>query len=173
MAGATIRTPIRDCHTTLALVAIAAAAGAGALLAAAGARLVVVPAPRDALAATPGTALELLRHNLPVALWPLALVALGWPAMTGVRRVGDALVLAQLAGHGALIGSALAQHGELWRYLPHLPLECLAIAVPAAAWRQARTGTPDTATQLARVGAAVAALLAVAALIETYLVPLP
>ena len=41
--------------------------------------------PHDALAAPPRTALALLAHNAPVALWPLALIALGWHAIAVAR----------------------------------------------------------------------------------------
>jgi hypothetical protein len=136
-------------------------------------RLINAPPPRDALTAAPGTALELLMHNAPVALWPLTLVALGWPALLGMRRVGDVLVAGQLAGHGAIVGSALAQQPELWRYLPHLPPEWLALALPAATWMQTRAGTPRNPRRLIATAAAASALLALAAGLETYLVPLP
>jgi hypothetical protein len=153
--------------------ALVAAALAGALLAAAGVRVITVPAPHDALAPTPDTALALLAHNAGVALWPLALVAVGWPGLAGVRGLGDALVAGHFVGHGALVGSALAQQPGMWRYLPHLPFELLALALPAAAWLAARTSTRHPLTQLVRVGAAVLGLLTIAALLETYAVPLP
>jgi hypothetical protein len=164
-----------DVNRTSALTggALFAAALVGALLEAAGVGGITVPAPRDALAARPGTALTLFAHNAGVALWPLALVALGWPALAWVRGVGDALVAGQLVGHGALLGSALAQQPELWRYLPHLPFELLALALPAAAWITARTSTRRPPTELVGVAAAVLGLLALAALLETYAVPLP
>jgi hypothetical protein len=155
------------------VLAMALAAGAGALAERVGLRLITTPAPRDALAATPRTVLELVAHNLPVALWPVALIFLGWPALPVVRRVGDALVAGQLLGHGALVGNAVAQHPGLWRYLPHLPLEWLALALPAALWAQARAGTTIRAAAIALVGLRVMLLLWLAAIAETYLVPLP
>lgn len=154
-------------------LALWAATGAGTGLALAGVHLITVPAPRDALEPNLATAMELFAHNALVALWPLALTALGWHGLTGIRLVGDALLAAQLVAHGLLVGSALGQHPETWRYLPHLPLEWLAIATPAAAWLTARRGRParPAATTLAAgAGACVAALLG-AAPIETYLVP--
>src|SRR5215203_5118537 len=95
---------------------------AGAALTSAGVHLVVARAPRDALEPSLDTASGLLAHNSLVALWPLALVALGWPALAGVRLGGDALIAAQLLSHGLIVGSALGQHRDMWRYLPHLPL---------------------------------------------------
>jgi hypothetical protein len=116
---------------------------------------------------------ELVAHNLPVAVWLLALVALGWPALPGARRVGDALVVGQLLGHGALVGNALAQHPGLWRYLPHLPLEWLALATPVAVWARARAGRRIGAVAAGLAALRVAGLLGLAAIVETYLVPLP
>jgi hypothetical protein len=115
------------------------ATGAGAALALAGAPLMRATAPHDALRAEMSTTLELLAHNAPVALWPLALVALGWPALAGARWLGDLMIAAQLLGHGLLVGAQLAQEPDTWRYLPHLPLEWLALAIPVAAWQHART----------------------------------
>ena len=84
-----------------------------------------VDAPRDALQASPATAVDLLVHNTLVALWPLALVALDWPQLRGARTAGDVLVAGQLALHGLLVGAAVGQQPSLWRYLPHLPAEWL------------------------------------------------
>jgi len=130
-------------------------------------------APRDALPARPETLVELLAANVPVALWPLALVALGWPAMTGVRVAGDLLIAAQLLGHGLLVGAALATHPSLWRFLPHLPLEWAALAVPAGTWLAARLrpGRTDH-RELMQAGLLTGALLIVAAAVETYAVPI-
>jgi hypothetical protein len=163
----------RASSSIAALAALTVAAGLGALLAQAGVRVITAPAPRDVLAATPRTVFELVAHNLPVALWPLALIALGWPALPGARRVGDALVAGQLLGHGAIAGNALAQQPGLWRYLPHLPVEWLALALPVAAWAQARAGRSFGAVGVVRVSGRVVALLVLAAIVETYLVPLP
>jgi hypothetical protein len=154
---------------------------AGTALTLAGAHVWHAPAPRPALDATPRVVGELMANNTPVALWPLALIALGWPALTGARLAGDALVTAQLLGHGLLVGAAVGQHPGLWRYLPHLPLEWLALAIPAAAWHTARRrarptppATPPVAAvrRLGPLAGAALALLALAAAIETYLTPI-
>jgi hypothetical protein len=155
--------------TTALLIAAAIAAAA---LSTAGADLFNIGAPHDALPATLTTARSLLVHNALVALWPLALVGLGWPHIPGARHVGDALIGGQLLAHGALIGTALAQHPELWRYLPHLPAEAIAITAPAATWLHARRGErPNTPRMLAHATTAIV-LLVVAALLETYAVPI-
>lgn len=129
-------------------------------------------APHDALPATAATFTELIAHNAPVALWPLALVLIGWPALRGVRLLGDALVAAQLLGHGLLVGVALASYADLWRYLPHLPLEWLALALPAATWLDARRRNSQPALPVGIAATACAAAMIGAAALETYLVPL-
>src|SRR5262245_54659571 len=95
-------------------------------------------APHDALPATAATYGELLAHNVPVALWPAALVLIGWPYLRGVRQAGDAIISVQLLSHGLFVGVAVGARADLWRYLPHLPLEWLGLALPAAAWLHAR-----------------------------------
>jgi hypothetical protein len=167
-------TPPHPAHTVaLAAAALLAGAAIGAALDAAGTPLVEAPTPRDALPASATTALELLTHNARVALWPLLLVALDWPKRPVTRLIGDALVAGHLIGHGAVIGSALAQQPGLWRYLPHLPLEWLAIALPAATWLAARSAAigPKHGV-LAITAALILVTLALAALTEIYLVPL-
>jgi len=150
---------------TTALGALAVTANVGALR---------TPAPHDALAATLTTTAQLIAHNAIVAPWPLALTALGWADLPGARRVGDALIAAQLLGHGLVVGGALASHPDMWRYLPHLPAEWLALAIPAGTWVAARTGPPGQPRprQLATAGAASLCAVVAAAVLETYLVPL-
>lgn len=125
--------------------------------------------PRDALPARLETAAALFAHNAPVALWPLALTALGWAAIPIARQVADALITGHLLAHGLLVGNALNSHPDVWHYLPHLPVEWVALALPAAAWIAARR-TSDVA--LPTTGALTALALAAAALLETYAVPL-
>jgi hypothetical protein len=157
-------------HAYLTLWAVTAA---GATLGIAGVHMFAASAPHDALPATPGTAAALLAHNAPVALWPLALIALGWPRLRGARAAGHALVAGQLLAHGLMVGNALGQHPALWRYLPHLPLEWLALATPAGAWLATRRDTPASRQWLGHSLAAAVGVLALAAIVETYLVPLP
>jgi hypothetical protein len=162
------------CYLSLWLATLA-----GAALTLVGAPLGHVDAPRPALEPTLTTAGGLLGHNALVALWPLALLALGWSELAGARLFGDALIAAQLLAHGLLVGSALGQHPQIWRYLPHLPVEWLGLAIPAGAWltaRHPRPGRPDPATAkrtlVLPAAAAGLAALAGAAAIETYLAPL-
>jgi hypothetical protein len=155
----------------LAFAIVFAAALASAALTFAGVRLASVGAPYDALPDTPAIAAELLAHNAVVALWPLALVELGWPRLRGFRWFGDVLIAGQLLGHGALIGTALAQRPELWRYLPHLPVEVVALAVPAGAWLSTRSGAHRSRRHALLQTMSVIGLLMVAAGLETYAVP--
>ena len=141
----------------------------GALLAAAGLVELTSGAPRDALPARLEIVVDLAAHNALVALWPAGLIAVGWAAIPVARTVGDILVAGQLAGHGLLVGSALGTHPGLWRYLPHLPLEWLALALPAAAWATARRNEPPLLIPTVLL---TALLIAGAALLETFAVPI-
>ena len=76
----------------------------------------------------------------------------------------------QLLGNGLIVGNAIAQHPDLVRYLPHLPLEWAALSAPVAAWLAARSDRPWSAANT--IAFTLAALVAAAA-VETYLVPLP
>ena len=155
------------------LIGLIAAAAVGAGLSCTGVRVLDAQRPHDALSTEPATVLDLLAHNARVALWPLLLVALAWSRMRITRLVGDALVAGHVLGHGALLGSALAQRPELWRYLPHLPFEWLAIALPVAAWSTARRGPGRPGSWgLVALATLVLVLLALAAIVETYAVPL-
>ena len=152
---------------------ISAATAAGALLGVAGLALIVARSPHDALTANASTALTLLRFNAVVALWPLTLLALGWDRIPYAGHLGDVLVRAQLVGNGLLAGNALGEHPALWRYLPHLPLEWQAIAIPVAAWvATRRADVLYGRQQLLVVATGSLALLTAAAVVETYLVPI-
>jgi hypothetical protein len=144
-------------------------AGGGMHLA--GLDLIRIGEPTDALTPSPETAAELFVHNALVAAWPLALVGLHWPEIPVVRWVGDALVGSQLLVHGLVVGNAVGQRPELWRYLPHLPLEWLGLALPAATWAAAERGVVDDVGLIAAAAATTAALAAAAA-VETWTVPL-
>jgi hypothetical protein len=133
-----------------------------------------VGAPHLALAATPATAVALVTHNLPVAVWPLGLVAIGWACTPALRRFGDGLITGQVVAHGLIVGGALGQQPVLWRYLPHLPVEWLAIAAPVGSWLYARSradGTPNRRQLLAVAGVTLLATT-VAAGAETFLTPI-
>jgi hypothetical protein len=160
--------PAAACRAYLALWATTAA---GAGISAAGIHILTVTGPYNAIEPDLETASGLLAHNLPIALWPLALVALEWPQRRVTRAAGDALISGQLAVHGLIVGTALAQQPTLWRYLPHLPAEWLGLALPAAAWLVARH-TPATRCRVLTCALGSVAALTVAAALETWAVPL-
>ena len=136
--------------------------------------MIATPAPHDALPATSGTAGGLLAHNAPVALWPLALVALGWPRLPAARRVGDVLVAGQLVAHGVLVGNALGQHPACGATCRTCRSNGSRSPLPAGAWLTARTQrTLRRGTWLVQLAVAAVGVLALAAIVETYLVPLP
>jgi hypothetical protein len=129
--------------------------------------------PHDAIDDSPGAVAALFAHNAAVAWIPLGLAALGWDRARSLHLTGDAVVLASLIANGAVVGYALARAGpELAAYLPHLPFEWTAIALPAGAWLCLRRGCPDPWALLLQTLALSAAALLVAALIEVYAVPL-
>ncbi|GEM_PF-5796815 len=157
--------------TRIAVAGLLASGVLAAIGAFAGWNVIAVDPPHDALPADVVTFVALLRHNLVVTLWPLALVVLGWAAIPVIRRVGDALVAGQVMLHGAVVGSALVQQPAIWRFLPHLPFEFAALVLPAAAWIVARQAATVSFARALAVALAVVALLVIAALIETYGTP--
>jgi hypothetical protein len=129
--------------------------------------------PHDAIADSPGTVATLFAHNAAVAWIPLGLAAIGWDRTRGLQMTGDLVVLASLIANGAAVGYALSRTGfELVAYLPHLPFEWSAIALPAGAWLCLRRAyTQRRALLLRTLGLSAAALL-LAAVIEVYAAPL-
>jgi hypothetical protein len=89
-----------------------------------------------------------------------------------IARAGfDVLLTVVLTGNMAVIGAALGAYGpQLGPWLVHLPLELAALATPAGAYLQARR-TRIRHLALLTIAALTCALLAVAALAETYLTP--
>ena len=161
----------RSLALALAGLGASGALGALAVLAAPALGAALYPEAPHATLAGAGAALELLARNSAVALWPLCLLALDWHEIPGARRLGDGLVAAQLALHGASVGAALATWPELVRWLPHLPAEYGVIALPCAAWIGARHGRPPARGELGRVSAAALCLLCLAAALETWGTP--
>ncbi len=129
--------------------------------------------PHDAIKDSPGAVASLFAHNAAVAWIPLALAAIGWDRTPGLQLTGDLVVGASLIANGAVVGYAIARTGpELAAYLPHLPFEWSAIALPAGAWLCLRRGYPDRRALLLQTLGLSAASLLVAALLEVYAVPL-
>lgn len=166
----TTRTPLgaaaAACFAALALSAIAAAV-VGELIG------VDPDSPRDALHGSLGEIVSLAAHNAGVALLPLGLLAIGWDQLRGVEYGGDALVAGMIIANGVSIGLGFARAGlELFAYLPHLPLEWAALALPAGAWFVFRARPPrDRAQTLVYVAALTGLLVALAAVVESMTVP--
>lgn len=116
-------------------------------------------------------ALALLAHNLPIATWPILLGVTGAHRNSRGRRAADVLVLTTLVANTAPVGAALGAYGlELLPYLPHVPIEWAGLALGASAWAIQRRRAM-TVLEGAAIGAGVAALLLVAAAVETWCVP--
>jgi hypothetical protein len=130
-------------------------------------------APHDAIEDSAAAVGSLILHNAAVVLIPFALLALGWERMPGIRHLGDGVVIASLLGNGAVVGYAFARAGlGLAAYLPHLPFEWGAIAIPAGTWFVFRRATPgDPPGLLLRALGASALALVIAAVLEVYAVP--
>lgn len=105
-------------------------------------------------------------HNASIALWPLAGIAIDLHN-SRLARLLDIFLAATLAGNAAIIGMALSAYGaRLLPFLPHLPLELLGLALPAAAWAAGRRGASP-----ARVGAIAwqtVGVLLLASVVEAY-----
>jgi len=113
--------------------------------------------------------LAIFAHNLPIAAWPMLLPPMGAHRSSRARRVADALVVVSLAGNALPVGAALGAYGvRVIPYLPQLPIEWAGLACGPAWWLLARRralGARGTAVWLA----ITSALIAAAALVETYL----
>jgi hypothetical protein len=154
----------------LAWAAMWVLTGIGALVGALLPRLAPVGHPHPTLHGTAGDAVAIAVSNARVLSAPFLLALFGFPAHRRSRQLGDVLVAGLLAGNALRLGLALGADGQaLLPYVPQLPVEWLAAALSAAAWLDLRTG-PRTQTTIAYV-AAVLALVAVAAVIETTCTP--
>lgn len=130
--------------------------------------------PHDSIDPNAAAVVSLFLHNAAVATMPLALLALGWDQIPIVKNLADGLVAVVVIANGAVVGYAFARAGlALLPYLPHLPFEWTAIAIPAGAWFSFRLQPPvDRRSSLVRaVGPTTLALL-IAALLEAVATPL-
>lgn len=110
-------------------------------------------------------------HNLPICAWPLLLTPIGAHRRRMGRLTGDLLVGGCVAVNALPVGAALGAYGRaLLPYVPQLPVEWAGLAAGAGWWLCARRRAPGRRDALAWAGA-VAAVLLVAALIETWGVP--
>ena len=94
------------------------------------------------------------------------------PLMSALTATVDAVLALAVAANVALVGSALGAYGERMAVamLPHGPLELAAYALALALYLRARRG-PITARHALDVGAVCLGGLALAALLETFVVP--
>lgn len=118
-----------------------------------------------------GHVLALSAHNLPIAAWPLLLGVIGAHRQRIARLGADVLVAVAMFVNTAPVGAALAAYGaRLIAFVPQLPLEWAALALGAAAWLCQRERALKPRQALAMLGA-IAALVAIAAALETIAVP--
>lgn len=114
----------------------------------------------------------ILVHNLRVLAAPVILVAARWSEQRVTCLLGDVIVAAIVVGSPLMVGAALGRHGtDLLRYLPHVPLEWLALSIAAATWLTARVTGRLSARVLAAYATAIVLVAAVAASVETVAVP--
>jgi hypothetical protein len=118
-----------------------------------------------------GHVLGLAAHNLPIAAWPLLLAPIGAHRHRTARLGADALLAVVLILNAAPVGAALAAYGaRLIAFVPQLPMEWAALALGAAAWLCQRKRALRPRQVLAVLGG-IAALVAIAAALETVAVP--
>jgi hypothetical protein len=127
--------------------------------------------PHPTLTGTVGEAAGILVNNGRVLIAPFALWALGFPTGRATRRIGDLIVFGLAALNTLDVGIELGRWGlRLVPYVPQLPLEWAALTVATAAWLEARTAM-TTRPHMLRLALVVAALLIVAAAMETWCTP--
>ena len=157
----------------LVAAVIAAVTAFGALTGALVPELAPGRTPHRTLHGTLGEAAVIALQNASTLIVALALCAGRWSTHRLTRRLGDVIVTAIVVFNALLVGVALGRYStQLLAYLPHLPLEDVALSTAAAAWlthRRGEFGRPRRS--VARYAAVTAALTALAALVETYAVP--
>jgi hypothetical protein len=143
---------------------------AAAAIAAAWPKLGPAGAPHPTLHGTLGESVSIFAHNLRGLAAPAVLVIARWHRARITRRLGDVVVAAIVLADMLSVGLALGKfQSRLLVYLPHLPFEWTALALSTCMWLAARQQCPERVVW--RYAAAAAALLAVAALLETFAVP--
>jgi hypothetical protein len=130
--------------------------------------------PHDSIDPNAAAVASLVLHNAAVAMVPLALLALGWDQIPIVKNLADGLVAVVVIVNGAVVGYAFARAGPaLLPYLPHLPFEWMAVAIPAGAWFSFRLQPPvNRRSSLLRAVVPTALALLIAALLEALATPL-
>ncbi len=121
---------------------------------------------------TVSAAVSIWFHNLRVLAAPLAVAVIFKPHQSRVARFGWGVWVAAIAIINVVtVAGAVAAYGtKLLPYLPHLPLEFLAVAVSIHAWITA-TRQQLTRTQILTYACWIPTILAIAATVETCLTP--
>ena len=159
-----------------AVVGLIAATALGVVLELADHDLFSSIPPHPTLLPTAGAISSIFVTNLRIVAVPFILIAFRFPAASSTRTAGDLVLTGILFANAVRIGLAIGRwQTQLVPYLPHLPLEYLAISVATGAWlsaryRAARDSRQELRTTLTYAGVAVV-LLAVAASVEVWLTP--
>jgi hypothetical protein len=162
----TYRRPIA--RATAAVISLTAA---GAVLDTLDPALAGQTLPHPTLTGSVGDAAGILANNARVLAAPFVAITLGFQDSSYGRRAGDALTLLVVGTSALPVGIAIAHWGtSLLPYIPQLPVEWAALATAVSAWLASRHGAVDIAST-ARRGLATAALLIVAAGLETWCTP--
>lgn len=125
---------------------------------------------RSGLPSEPASVARLVAHNAVVLGWPFALILLGWQRLPLAGSLASGLVIGSLCVQALAVGRTVGSEPALLSYLPHLPVEWIAVAAPAAAWFAARRGARSA--ELVRLAALTALALVVAGVMEAYVAPL-
>ena len=132
--------------------------------------------PHPTLPPTVAAIATIFLTNLRVAAPPFILIAFRFPSASSTRTAGDLILAGILFANTVRIGLAIGRwQTQLVPYLPHLPLEYLAISVAAGSWLSARNRGihgrwQELRTTVACAGVAVV-LLVVGASVEVLLTP--
>jgi hypothetical protein len=166
----------RPQYIAIAAVGLLAATTIGLLAELFDASLFASSAPHPTLIPSVGAAASIFATNLRVAVLPFTLIALRFHMGRVTRPLGDVVLAAVFAGNAVRVGLALGRwQDRLLPYLPHLPLEYLAIAAAAAAWLDARRHPVNGHTEQLRAAAgyalAAVVVLALSACVEVLLTP--
>lgn len=172
---ASTRIPVpRTRYVAPAYLFMFAATAAAALVELLDPSLFASSAPRPTLLPTLGAAAGIFATNIRLALVPFIVIALRFQSARASRLIGDVLLAGLLGGNAALVGLALGRwQDRLIPYLPHLPIEYLAIAAAAGAWLVVRRRGDHRGALRASAGYAIATvvLLAIAAVVEVLATP--
>jgi len=128
--------------------------------------------PHPTLPGTLREALGILATNLRVLAAPVLLALFGLGRGRRSQLLGDVLVAGLVLANTLRVGAAIGRFGtRLLPYLPHLPLEWLALTLCATAWLQIRTGASTRVVCLYAIATLAAAVAAASC--ETLLTPHP